>query len=376
MHVAGDHALVVVADHLRASLRAGDLLARFGGDEFVALLTDVSTQEAAEVVDRLTDVRHLQGPRLTLSVGWAVHGPALEDLLGRADAALYAAKAAGRGRAVAAPAGVAGSSQGLPAWGHLDHRQLSEAIDRDQLTLHFQPKVSASDGTVDGVEALVRWDHPQLGLRHPDSFLPQVEELGLMPALTDRVLQLALDQLLAWDAGGLPGLSIAVNLSGSSLSDSTLPGRVIDALEQRGLDGSRLVLEVTEQCLIEDRAHAGQVLDELRRHRVRISLDDFGTGYSSLAYLRDLPIDELKLDRSFVFPMTDDARAAALVVSTISLAHSLGLRMVAEGVEDASALAELARHGCDEVQGFHLSRPVPALELELWLDARQTAAAL
>jgi len=418
-HQAGDAALQAVATHLQASVRPQDLLARFGGDEFVALLTDVTAEHALDVVTRITDVRHLAGAagKLSLSVGWALHGDTLDELLAHADVALYAAKAAGRGCAVAAhqrpdeaapppgaaPDGPAAVPHGAPPTDAASHgpagvadvpappvqipaarsasgrvvggvRALRHAIEHDQLTLHYQPKITAADGSVHGVEALVRWVHPQHGLRYPDAFLPQVEALGLMPALTDRVLAMALDQLRAWEADGLPALSVAVNLSGSGVSDPVLATRVQQALADRGLPGSRLVVEVTEQRLVEDLAGAGEVLSELRRHGVRVSLDDFGTGFSSLTHLRDLPIDELKLDRVFVVPVVDDARSAALVQGTIALAHALGLQMVAEGVEDLATAEQLRRFGCDVLQGYALARPMPAGQVAHWLHERAVLA--
>jgi EAL domain-containing protein (putative c-di-GMP-specific phosphodiesterase class I) len=220
----------------------------------------------------------------------------------------------------------------------------------------------------------VRWDHPVQGLLYPDSFLGLAEEAGLMRPLTDVVLAMALDQAASWHAAGRP-LTVAVNLSASSLVENDLPERVTALLRARRLPASALQLEITEETLMEDRDRARLILLRLRDAGVEISVDDFGTGYSSLAYLRELPINELKLDRSFVFPMADDARAAALVISTIALVHSLGLRMVAEGVEDRIAFDELTRHGCDQAQGFYFSRPLPAIELDAWLDSRELRAA-
>lgn len=247
--------------------------------------------------------------------------------------------------------------------------ELRLALQHDQLMLHYQPKLDLATGQVHGVEALVRWDHPDRGLLYPDQFLALVEDAGLMHELTAVVLEQALDQARAWHVADLR-LTVAVNLSASSLVDDDLPAHVAALLADRQLPSSALQLEITEDFLMTDRDRARTVLHRLRSLGVQIAVDDFGTGYSSLAYLRDLPIDELKLDRSFVFPMADDARAAALAISTIGLAHSLGLRMVAEGVENATALEELTRHGCDQAQGYHLSRPVPAAELEHWLDQR------
>ncbi len=239
--------------------------------------------------------------------------------------------------------------------------------------LHFQPKLDLGTGEVRGVEALVRWQHPERGLLAPADFLDRVEEAGLMGPMTRTVLAKALDQAARWLADGRE-LSVAVNLSASSLVDVDLPARVGAMLAERGLPASVLQLEITEEFLMADRARARTILTALREAGVTISVDDFGTGYSSLSYLRDLPIDELKLDRSFVFPMSEDARATALVSSTIDLAHSLGLRMVAEGVEDEGAYTSLTRLGCDQAQGFFMSRPLPPEELDRWLDRRHVAS--
>ena len=195
-----------------------------------------------------------------------------------------------------------------------------------------------------------------------------------MHALTQEVLRKALDQSVLWSAQGRT-LTVAVNLSASSLIDSDLPERVGTMLSARGLPPTALMLEITEDFLMVDRDRARDILTRLRASGIKISVDDFGTGYSSLAYLRDLPIDELKLDQSFVFPMAEDARAAALVVSTIDLAHGLGLKMVAEGVENSVAYDELVRYGCDFAQGYFMSRPISAEALDEWLTARQSAAA-
>jgi EAL domain-containing protein (putative c-di-GMP-specific phosphodiesterase class I) len=245
--------------------------------------------------------------------------------------------------------------------------QLRTALTSDQFVVHYQPKIDLATGDVHSVEALVRWDHPIRGLLYPDAFLHLVEDSGLMPTLTRVVLAQALDQASIWQAKGQP-LTVAVNLSASSLVDTDLPKQVTSMLAARSVPPSALHLEITEEFLMADRDQARSILARLRSTGVQISVDDFGTGYSSLSYLRDLPVDELKLDRSFVFPMVDDARAAALVASTISLTHSLGLRIVAEGVETQAAFAELTRLGCDQAQGYYMSRAVPAAEFDHWLS--------
>ena len=222
--------------------------------------------------------------------------------------------------------------------------------------------------TVVGLEALVRWQHPTRDLLLPGSFLPLVEEAGLMHDLTIAVLEQALDQLAVWAAAGR-ALPVAVNLSPSSLVDIDLPRRISTMLSDRGLPPSLLVVEITEDVLMGDPTHAKTVLQRLRQSGIQVAVDDFGTGYSSLAYLRDLPIDELKLDRSFIERMVGDERSLAIVRSAIHLAHSLGMRMVAEGVEDESAASELSDAGCDQAQGFLYSEALPPSELDTWLAA-------
>jgi diguanylate cyclase (GGDEF)-like protein len=372
-HHAGDQLLVQVGARLREHLRGADMLARLGGDEFAVLLGDAGQQEATNVALKLRaaldDPFAIEGIVLhsSVSVGIALFpgdGRDLSTLLRKADIAMYKAKAPG---------------DGVHCYGRGDYtdgaarlqmlEELRTAIATDRLVLHYQPKIDLDTGDVHAVEALVRWDHASRGLLYPEVFLALVEEAGLMPTMTRMVLAAALDQVATWHAHGQQ-LTVAVNLSASSLGDVELPEEIAAMLADRGVAPHALQLEVTEEFLMADRERARDILTRLRRSGVQISVDDFGTGYSSLSYLRDLPIDELKLDRSFVFPMADDARAAALVASIIALAHSLGLRIVAEGVETHVAYTELARLGCDQAQGYFMSRPVPAAELDHWLSNR------
>jgi diguanylate cyclase (GGDEF)-like protein len=373
-HHAGDQLLVQVGISLSEHLREGDLLARLGGDEFAVLLEDTGHDQAVDVAVKLraalAEPFALEDIALhtSVSVGIALfpdHGLDLSSLLRRADIAMYKAKTSGTGQHVYDSADDANNATRLQTV-----EELRTALTTDQLVVHYQPKVDLDTGEVNSVEALVRWDHPTRGLLYPDAFLNLVEESGLMPALTRVVLAQALDQVAQWHAQGRP-LSVAVNLSASSLVDADLPEQVASMLAARGVPPRALQLEITEDFLMADRDRAREILTKLRQSGVQISVDDYGTGYSSLSYLRDLPVDELKLDRSFVFPMADDARAAALVASTIDLAHSLGLRMVAEGVETEVAYRELARLGCDQGQGYYMSRPVPAAELDYWLNNRR-----
>jgi diguanylate cyclase (GGDEF)-like protein len=372
-HHAGDRLLADVAVRLSEQLRDGDLIARLGGDEFAVLLVGEGRREAESVARKLREalVKPFRLGEILLttdvSVGIALapeHGDQVSTLLRRADIAMYAAKGTRAGHRLYEESDDLDGHQRLQVL-----QDLRVALEQDQLLLHYQPKVDLATGEVRGVEALVRWDHPTHGLLYPDAFVEFAEESGLMRPLTDLVLGIALDQAAAWHQAGTR-LTVAVNLSASSLVENDLPDRIAALLLDRDLPPSALQLEITEETLMADRDRARVILQRLRDAGVTISVDDFGTGYSSLSYLRELPVDELKLDRSFVFPMADDARAAALVVSTISLVHSLGLRMVAEGVEDRIALAELTQHGCDEAQGYFISRPLPAVELDAWLEAR------
>jgi diguanylate cyclase len=372
-HHMGDQLLIQVGARLGEHLRDGDLLVRLGGDEFAVLLVHADHEQAAAVAVKLCAA--LAEPftlediavHTAASIGIALFpddGPDLNTLLRKADVAMYKAKASADGHHVYGGADDTDFATKLRMV-----EELRTALTDGQLVVYYQPKIDLATGQVHDVEALVRWDHPTRGLLYPDRFLDLVEETGLMRAMTQVVLEIALDQAAAWHADGRQ-LTIAVNLSGSSLVDTDLPDQVAAMLAARDLPPSALQLEITEEFLMADRDRARDILTRLRSHGVQISIDDFGTGYSSLSYLRDLPVDELKLDKSFVFPMADDARAAALVASTIALAHSLGLRMVAEGVENDTAYTELAAMGCDQAQGYYMSRPVPAAQLEQWLSTR------
>jgi diguanylate cyclase (GGDEF)-like protein len=380
-HHAGDQLLIEMGNRLRVQLRGGDLLARLGGDEFAILLEDAGYEEAESVAGNLrarlaepftTSAGSSAVGKITLhtsvSIGIARFpddGPDLSSLLRKADIAMYKAKTSSEGHHLYSDTDNADGATRLRT---LD--ELQAAMTSDQLVLHYQPKVDMDTGAVHSVEALVRWDHPTRGLLYPDAFLDLVEVSGLMRAMTILVLEMALDQAALWRGEG-QHMTIAVNLSASSLVDADLPGEVLAMLAARGLPPRALQLEITEEFLMADRERARNILTRLRDGGVQISIDDYGTGYSSLSYLRELPIDELKLDQSFVLPMADDPRAAALVASTIDLAHSLDMRMVAEGVETEVAYAALKRLGCDQAQGYFMSRPVPAAELDHWLRTRR-----
>jgi EAL domain-containing protein (putative c-di-GMP-specific phosphodiesterase class I) len=300
------------------------------------------------------------------SVGVALapgHAQDAATLLRRADLAMYAAKRSGQGVALFSD--------------DLDHDnadrvaltiELRDALEHAQLVLHYQPKVDVDTRSAIGVEALVRWQHPRRGLLGPDHFIPHAEQAGLIEPLTRWVLLTARKQQAAWRALGLD-LTLAVNLSMRNFQDPHLVETVRDVLAEGQHVHGDLVLELTESTLMADPERARRMLAELRALGVKIAVDDFGTGYSSLAYLKRLPLDELKIDRCFVRDLGADERDRALVKATIDLAHTLGLTVVAEGVEDAASLQTLRRLGCDLVQGYYMSRPLPADELGHWAAA-------
>ncbi|WP_372593394.1 EAL domain-containing protein, partial [Actinotalea sp.] len=244
--------------------------------------------------------------------------------------------------------------------------ELRSALLADALVLHYQPVLDLRTGRVCGVEALVRWRHPERGLLQPADFLGPAEAAGLMAPLTRAVLARAIGQTARWRAGGQE-LTVAVNLSAGSLLDRELPTLVVELLAAHDLPPAFLTVEVAEEVLRPELAHVREILAGLRSAGVTIAVDSFGSGFTSFAYLHDLPVDEVKLDRRFVGAAGDDALAGAVVTSATDLAHALGLRLVAVGVEDAAAIDDLARRGCDLAQGFAMSAPLPADELESWL---------
>ena len=368
-HGVGDAVLQEVAERLRDAVRSNDTIARLGGDEFAVLLVDADEGTALQVSHRvraaLAEPIALGG--LTLDVGASIgvalgpeHGQDPATLLRRADLAMYAAKRAGEGISLFTPDLDRDNAERLGLTG-----ELRAAIERNQLVLHYQPKVALSDGRVIGVEALVRWEHPTRGLLRPDQFISVAEQAGLIEPLTYWVLRAARAQQAQWQSAGLE-LSMAVNLSAQSLRDSNLLETVRDVLIAHPDCHAGFELELTESMLMSDPARARSLLASLRGMGVRVAVDDFGTGYSSLAYLKRLPLDELKIDRSFLRDVASDVRDAALVRATIDLGHTLGLCVVAEGVEDADSLVLLKDMGCDEVQGYYVSRPVGPEALARW----------
>ena len=370
-HHAGDRLLIGVATRLRESLRSpDDVLGRLGGDEFALMLARVDAREAVQVAGRialaLAPAFDIDGVKVqtSASIGLALaptHGTDLSLLLRRADIAMYRAKAGHLGYAA-----YDGQGDQLGEDRLQRTAELRRAVQGGELVLHYQPKVELATGRVVAVEALVRWERPGHGIVPPDDFLPLVEEAGLMPALNTAVLEMAVAQSALWREAGLL-ISIAVNLSAGAVVDEDLPRYLDELLARFGVPADLLQIEITEEALLRDRPRAQAVLARLRQAGIRISIDDYGSGYSSLAYLRELTVDEIKLDKSFVLPMADDARAASIVRSTIDLAHALGLQIVAEGVEQRAAAQDLAACRCDTAQGFFWSKALPAAELTAWL---------
>jgi diguanylate cyclase (GGDEF)-like protein len=370
-HHAGDQLLRQVGPRLQPALRPGELLARLGGDEFAILLPDVGLDQAEERAARLRKL--IQQPfnvedirlHVGVSIGVAtapVPAASVQELLRCADVAMYTAKSGREGVHVYVPDPHGGTGDRLRTM-----EELRTALTAGELEVHLQPQVDLADGRVVGVEALVRWNHPTRGLLSPAQLLPAAEQAGLLRPLTDAVLELALTAVARWwPARRVP---ISVNLSAANVNDLDLPSKVTAALTAHGLPPEALTLELVEDTLMADPERGRQVLAELRRRGVRTSIDDYGTGYSSLAYLRHLPADELKLDRSLTAEVDRDRRAAAIVEHTVALAHALGLRLVAEGVEDATTGAALAALGCDVAQGYAIARPMPVDAFLSWLDA-------
>ncbi len=279
------------------------------------------------------------------------------QLLRRADVAMYQAKASGGGYSASTPARDDELTQRF-----LLTEDLREALADQQLEAWFQPKVDLATGAIVGVEALVRWQHPERGLLSPATFLPIALAAGLMRPVTEQMLALSAGQLRRWRDEGLD-LTVAVNIDAGALVDSSLPDKLEVLLAQHGLPASSLIIEITEDSFITNRQAAVDVLVKVRALGLRVSLDDYGTGYSSLSYLRDLPIDELKIDRSFVDAIESDQRTASIVASTIDLARHLGIGVVAEGIETDSVRRRLAEMGCEVGQGYLMSRPLPAEDL-------------
>jgi diguanylate cyclase len=373
-HVGGDALLKQVGHRVSARMRESDTVARLGGDEFAIIIEDVvEARDAARVADDL--VKILSEPFIVneheipmhVSIGIAVSPPSKGDrLIKDADAAMYRAKREGGNnhQFYTEEMNVQASERLML------ERDLRHALDRDELLLHYQPQVDLATGDIVGAEALLRWQHHERGLVSPADFIPVLEETGLIIPVGEWVLEEACRQVGAWHDSGFAQIRIAVNLSARQLPRGDLVDAVERALEESGLDPGCLELEITESLLVEDSEAGLRAVDLLKKGvaGLSISIDDFGTGYSSLSRLKALPIERLKIDRSFIDGVTTDSGDSAITAAVISLGHSLRLQVTAEGVETAEQLAFLREQDCDEAQGFYFSRPLPACEFARLLD--------
>ena len=370
-HPAGDRLLKMIAARLTRFLRPGDTLARLGGDEFAVLVRDGALAESEAVAGRLRAA--LREPFLldamllpiTASIGIAIapeHGSRPWELLAHADTAMYQAKRLHTGVEVFDP------GDGDRSRGHLEFQAaFYAALEHEELVVYYQPKIDLTDDRVVGVEALVRWNRPGRGLVTPDRFLHLVQETGMMSRITCFVLGQAARDCQLWRELG-HDISLSVNVPASNLVDMDLPDTVLSLIERAGLAPESLIVEITEDSLMLDRVRSVEVLERLRAAGVRVSIDDYGTGFTSVGQLHHLPIDELKLDRSFVTDLLESHSHEAIVHSTIELGHALGFEMVAEGIESAAVLERLREMGCNLGQGYHIMSPAPAHDLLAYLE--------
>jgi diguanylate cyclase (GGDEF)-like protein/PAS domain S-box-containing protein len=380
-HAAGDELLRAVAERLRAPLSASDTVARFEAEEFSLLLSSISgTEDAAAAARSIQQVLrppfHGAGQELyvTASIGVGLYpydGADAQSLLKNAGAALYRAKQQGGNQYQFYTADM--NERALKRLAM--ENNLRRALDNEEFVVHYQSQVNGDTGQIVGVEALVRWQHPVLGLVPPVEFIPLAEETGLIEPIGAWVLRTALAQTIRWQRRGLLLARVAVNLSARQFQQPDLAGMVAELLAETGLRPECLELELTESSIMHDPANAIATLRELKAMGVRVAVDDFGAGYSSLAYLKHLPIDVLKIDRSFINEMTTDANDAAIVMAIITLAHSLKLKVIAEGVETEEHARFLRLLRCDEMQGYLFSKPLPAADFERLLTKERTGTA-
>ena len=364
-HSAGDALLIEIGKRLRQSVRQSDLVSRIGGDEFVILLREISNAEQVTTVARkmLTAVVkpliiHGQECRVTASIGISLFPSDAQDeesLTKNADAAMYAVKEEGRNNFLFHSQEI--KTQSIQRL--MLETSLRRALERNELLLYYQPKQDLSRGTISGVEALLRWHHPDLGLLQPNRFIPLAEETGLIVPIGKWVLETACAQNMAWQRQGLPAIRVAVNLSPRQFADPNLLDDIGAALEKSGMLPELLELEITESMVMQNVEHTLDVLTAIKRLGVKLAIDDFGTGYSSMSLVKKFPIDVLKIDRSFVREITSDSEDKAIADAIIALGRALDLTIVAEGVETIEQEAFLRAHNCDEIQGFLISKPVP-----------------
>lgn len=371
-HPVGDRVLQAVGARLGALLRESDTIARLGGDEFAVILPGAGIEQARGVAEKILNALDHQiiidgqplDVRISIGIaGCPEHGEDPYTLLRHADVAMYVAKRGHHGLAVFEKHFHQPREDYLTLLG-----ELRRAVDENQLTLHFQPKVDLRSGVTRQAEALVRWIHPQRGFVPPGEFIPFAEQTGYLREMTRWIIRRAIRQCGEWQARGLE-LTVAVNIGARDLLDPDLPGLVAGELRQHGLDARWLGIEITESGVMEDPARSLDTLRRLDALGIKLAIDDYGTGYSSLSYVRQLPVKELKIDQSFVRNLATDSGDAAIVKSTIELGHNIGLQVVAEGVEDLATWRMLQQMGCDHAQGYCMSKPLPADAFEQWLKA-------
>jgi diguanylate cyclase (GGDEF)-like protein/PAS domain S-box-containing protein len=376
-HMEGDKLLKQISERLTRAVRRGDTVGRLGGDEFAVVLTNLASSHDAGVVAQkiIASFRNpfsLAGSEIyvSASIGIALHpdhAPDQDTLIKNADAAMYEAKNRGRnGYQFYTPELNARSVELLTF-----ENDLRRALDREEFVVHYQPKSCIATGEITGFEALLRWQHPVQGLVSPRDFIPLLEETGLIVPVGEWVLEHVCLQLAHWQAEGVRVVPVSINISARQFNSAHLAENFRRILERSGTAPSLIELELTESALMVNTQEATRMLDELKRLGLRLSIDDFGTGYSSLAYLKRFPLDTLKIDRSFVKDIADDHDDRAITLAIISMAHSLGLSVVAEGVETTEQAEFLWRHGCDQLQGHYLARPMPARACGAWLRARK-----
>ncbi|MGJ7917874.1 EAL domain-containing protein [Massilia sp. LXY-6] len=384
-HAVGDQLLVQAAARLETCARSDNLVARLGGDEFSVVLPYVGGQEgnssdaalvAARIIESLAQPFHLQGQQLFVSASIGIarfpeDGASAEQLLKSADTAMYGAKNNGRNTYQFYSAALhENAARRLQL-----ESQLRRALDRGEFLLHYQPKLDLASGSISGFEALLRWNHPERGLVPPLEFISILEDTGLILPAGEWVIAEVCRQLRSWEAAGLPPPPVAINLSARQLQHADLAAAIERIVGDAGIDPSLLEFELTESMLMGNPEAAVAILSRIKALGMRLSVDDFGTGYSSLAYLKRFPLDALKIDRTFVRDLPDDLDDAAITKAVIRLAHSLSLKVVAEGVENAEQLRELERYDCDEIQGYYVSRPLPPADCLAFLRTEQPVAA-
>ncbi|MFE8698729.1 EAL domain-containing protein [Cytobacillus sp. FJAT-53684] len=363
-HSSGDQLLTEASVRIKEVIGEENVVARMGGDEFVCFLEDLSSEKEAELFAKRIILSFSKPFSLketemyiTTSIGISLYpfdGDEVEQLITNADSAMYRAKKKGRNQYEKAKADVnAGGFEKL-----LLENNLRRALERDELTLYFQPQVDLKTNQIKSLEALIRWNHPDLGLISPGDFIPIAEESGLIVPIGDWVLRTACIKMKEWQNAGYPPVRIAVNLSAGQFLKSDLVKKVKTILEETGLAPSYLELEITENMVMHDVHLAIQVLRQLKEIGIQISIDDFGTGYSSLNYLKEFPVDTLKIDRSFIRDIDKNPSSVALTKAITTLAHDLNLKVIAEGVENFKQLSVVKQHSCDAVQGFYFSRPL------------------